>query len=175
MTRGRRSSPSPPTAWPSGRAPTDATPPPSSRHGRTRSEEPARSGSPPARPRLKPEELTILRSAAEAIAEVLASVPEQLHHTLAEIGDDVASRARLATEEWSSVLTEAFEAMRRLLSTDAPAGVATTPDRALAVVRADRPDASDSERLARGVLRLALEQRRIRHLNLGLSLAGDPQ
>jgi hypothetical protein len=32
-------------------------------------------GSPPAEPRLEPEELTILRSAAEAVAEVLASAP----------------------------------------------------------------------------------------------------
>ena len=130
-------------------------------------------GLPPLRPRLEPEELTILRSAAEAIAEVLASAPEQLDRTLAEIGDDAAWRARLAIEEWSSVLTEAFEAMRRLLTTDAPADVGKTLDRALAVVRADRPDVSDSETLARGVLRLALEQRRIRHLNLGLSLAVD--
>jgi hypothetical protein len=135
----------------------------------------APTGSPPAEPRLEPEELTILRSWAEAVAEVLASAPEQLDRTLAEIGGDGRWRARLAIEEWSSVLTEAFEAMRRLLTDDASAGVEPTLDRALAVVRADPPGAPESETLARGVLRLALEQRRIRHLNLGLSLAGDPR
>jgi hypothetical protein len=130
--------------------------------------------SPPAEPPLEPEELTILRSWAEAVAEVLASAPDRLHRTLAEIDGDGRWRGELALEDWSSALTEAFEAMRRLLTDDAPADVERTLDRALAVVRADRPNALESETLARDVLRLALEQRRIRHLNLGLSLAGDP-
>jgi hypothetical protein len=124
-------------------------------------------------PPLEPEELTILRSWAEAIAEVLASTPEQLHRTLAETGGDVTWRAGLAIDEWSSRLTEAFDRMRALLTSDAPANVEPTLDRVLAVVRGDRPAAPESETLARDVLRLALEQRRIRHLNLGLSLAGD--
>jgi hypothetical protein len=130
--------------------------------------------SPPAEPPLESDELTILRSAAEAIAEVLASTPGHLGRTLAEIGDDAAWRGRLGIEEWSSALTEAFEAMRRLLTTDAPPDVEQTFDRALATVRAEPRDASEIETLARGVLRLALEQRRIRHLNLGLSLADEP-
>ena len=132
-------------------------------------------GAPPAESRLAPEELTILRSWAEAVAEVLASAPEHLDRTLAETGDDARWRAELAIEEWSSGLTEAFEAMRRLLASDAPADVEQTLDRALAVVRADRPGAPESETLARDILRLALEQRRNRHLNLGLSLAGAPR
>jgi hypothetical protein len=130
--------------------------------------------SPPAEPLLEPEEHTILRSWAEAVAEVLASAPEQLHRTLGDTDGDAAWRAGLAIEEWSAPLTETFEAIRRLLTDDAPAGVEPTLDRALAAVRADRPGAPEAETLARGVLQLALEQRRIRHLNLGLGLAGDP-
>jgi hypothetical protein len=131
--------------------------------------------SPPTEPLLKPEELTILRSWAEAIAEVLASAPEQLDRTLAELEGSVTWRTALAIEEWSAPLTETVDAMRRLLTNDAPADVEQTLDRALAIVRADQPGAPESETLARDVLRLALEQRRIRHLNLGLSLAGDPR
>jgi hypothetical protein len=133
----------------------------------------APTGSPPAEPRLEPEELTILRSWAEAVAEVLASAPEQLDRTLAEIGGDGRWRARLAIEEWSSALTETFQAMRRLLTDDALADVKHPLDRAIAAVQAERPGAPESETMARDVLQLALEQRRIRHLNLGLSLAGD--
>jgi hypothetical protein len=132
-------------------------------------------GSPPAEPLLQPEELTILRSWGEAVAEVLASAPEQLHRTLTEIGGDGRWRAELAIEDSSAELTGAFDAMRRLLTDSAPADVEPTLDRVLAALRADRPDAPESETLARDVLRLALEQRRIRHLNLGLSLAGDPR
>jgi hypothetical protein len=129
--------------------------------------------SPPAEPRLQPEEFTILRSWAEAIAEVLASSPARLDRVLAELEGGLAWRAGLGVEEWSSALTQALEAMRRLLTDDAPADVEPTLDRALAVVRSDQSSTQESETLARGVLRLALEQRRIRHLNLGLSLAGD--
>jgi hypothetical protein len=131
-------------------------------------------GPPPAEPRLQPEELTILRSAAEAIAEVLAAAPQQLHRTLAEIGADGRWRARLAIDDWSAGLTETYQEMRRLLTIDGPADVEQTLDRMLAVIRADRPGASESETMARDILRLALEQRRIRHLNLGVSLAGGP-
>jgi hypothetical protein len=131
--------------------------------------------SPPAELPLEPEELTILRSWAEAIAEVLASAPDQLDRALAETGDGVTWRAGLAIEEWSAPLTETVDAMRHLLTSDSPADVERTLDRALAVVRADRQGAPESETLARDVLRLALEQRRIRHLNLGLTLAGDPR
>ena len=60
----------------------------------------------PAEPRLEPEELTILRSWAEAIAEVLASAPEQLDTTIADTQDGSDWRARLALEEWSAPLTE---------------------------------------------------------------------
>ena len=131
-------------------------------------------GPPPAAPQLESKEFTILRSTAEAVAEVLACAPEQLDRTLDELGGDVRWRATLGIEQWSSVLTEAFEAMRRLL-TDNPSPDAGRPlDRVLAGVRADPPGAPESEMLARGVLRLALEQRRIRHLNLGLGLAGGP-
>jgi hypothetical protein len=80
----------------------------------------------------------------------------------------------LAIEEWSAPLTETVDAMRRLLTHDASVDVEQTLDRALAAVWADPPGASESETFARSALRLALEQRRIRHLNLGLSLAGDP-
>ncbi|HUA45635.1 MAG TPA: hypothetical protein VMA77_10430 [Solirubrobacteraceae bacterium] len=136
---------------------------------------PTPTSSPPAEPLVEPEELTILRSWAEAVAEVLASAPEQLDRTLADMGGDAGWRARLGIEEWSAPLAAAVGAMRRLLTSDAPADVEQTLDRALAVVRADRPGAAESETLARDVLRLALEQRRIRHLNLGLSLAGGPR
>jgi hypothetical protein len=131
-------------------------------------------GAAPPEPKLEPEEVTILRSWAEAIAEVLASAPERLHRTLAQMDGDGKWRAKLGIEEWSSTHTEAVEAMRRLLITDAAADVGRTHDRALAVVRADRPDASASETLARAVPQLALEKRCIRHLKPGFRLADAP-
>jgi hypothetical protein len=140
------------------------------------------SSSPPQRPtslaaaelRLEPEELTILRSWAEAIAEVLACAPKHLGPTIADTEDGSEWRARLALEEWSAPLTETIDAMRRLLTSDAPTDVEQPLERALAVVRADPAGAPGNERLARSVLRLALEQRRIRQLNLGLGLATEP-
>jgi hypothetical protein len=132
-------------------------------------------GSAPPDAPLEPEELTILRSWAEAVAEVVASAPEQLDQALDELEGGEAWRAGLAIEEWSSELRGAFDAMRRLLTDDVTADVERTLDRVLAVIRADRRGAPESEALARGVLRLALEQRRIRHLHLGLRLAGDPR
>jgi hypothetical protein len=95
--------------------------------------------------------------------------------TTPDISGDAVWRARLGIEEWSAPLAETVGAMRRLLTSDAPADTDQALDRALAVVRADRPAAPESETSARDVVRLALEQWRIRHLNLGLSLAGDPR
>jgi hypothetical protein len=130
---------------------------------------------PRAEPLLEPEELTILRSWAEAVAEVLASAPQQLDRALGDTDGSARWRAALGIEEWSAPLTETVDAMRRLLTDDASVDVEQTLDRALAAVRADPPGASESETFARSVLRLALEQRRIRHLNLGLRLASDPR
>ena len=128
----------------------------------------------PAEPRLKSEELTILRSWAEAIAEVLASAPEQLDRILADTNDRAQWRGELALEEWSAPLTDTVGSIRRLLTSNTAAEVEPPLDRLLVVVRADPPGISGSERLARRVLELALEQRRIRHLNLGLRLARNP-
>ena len=127
----------------------------------------------PAEPRLGPEELTILRSWAEAIAEVLACAPERLDRTIADAEDGSGWRAELVLEGWSAPLSKTLDAMARLLTGDAPVDVERPLDRALSVVRGE-PGAGGHEGLARSVLRLALEQRRIRHLNLGLSLASDP-
>ena len=100
---------------------------------------------------------------------------KQLQRTLAELADDARWRARLGIEEWSAPLAETVGEMRRLLTSDAPEDVVPSLDRVLAAVAAEHPGARESETLARGVLRLALEHRRVRHLNLGLSLAGDPR
>ena len=92
-------------------------------------------------PQLESEELTILTSWAEAIAEVLASAPEQLQRTLAEAAGGATWRAGLASGELSPRLTETVDAMRRLLTSDRPADVEKALDRALAVVRRDPPGA----------------------------------
>ncbi len=65
----------------------------------------------PAEPQLESEELTILRSWAEAIAEALATAPEQLQRTLTEARSGAPWRAELRVEEPSSRLTEAIHAM----------------------------------------------------------------
>jgi len=138
------------------------------------SSSPQRPGdSAPAEPQLESEELTILRSWAEAIAEVLACTPEQLDRTFADAADRAEWRAGLALEDWSAPLTDTVGSIRRLLTSDTPGHLERPLDRALAAIRADRPDAPGNERLARRVLRLALEQRRIRQLKLGLGLASD--
>ena len=139
-------------------------------------------GSPPGTPRqtappelrLEPEELTILMSWAEAIAEVLASAPERLHRSLAEADSDGTWRAEMGIEELSPALGQSIDAMRRLLSNSAPSGLERPLEEALAVVRAARPGDGEHEILARRALRSALEQRRTRHQKLGLS-ASPPQ
>jgi hypothetical protein len=83
---------------------------------------------------------------AEAIAEVLASAPEQLDRTLGDTDGGAAWRAGLGIEKWSAPLTETAGAMRDLLTSDAPASVEQTLDRALALVRADRPGAPKLKR-----------------------------
>ena len=85
----------------------------------------------PQEPRLEPEEITILRSWAEAIA-VLACAPEQLDRIIANADDGAEWRAGLALGGWSAPLTDTFGSIRTLLASDSPAHVEQPLDRALA-------------------------------------------
>jgi hypothetical protein len=126
---------------------------------------------PPPEPRLKPEELTILMSWAEAIAEVLASAPEQLHLTLTEARSGGAWRAELGITELSPGLNQTIDAMRQVLGSAAPGDFEQPLEDALTLTREPRPGDDGHETLARRALRSALEQRRTRQAKLGLSLA----
>jgi hypothetical protein len=126
---------------------------------------------PPPEPRLKPEELTILMSWAEAIAEVLASTPERLDRTLIEAHDGRTWRAELGIAELSPALNQTIDAMGQLLSSATPGDFEQPLEDALTLTREPRPDDDRHETLARRALRSALEQRRTRQAKLGLSLA----
>jgi len=126
---------------------------------------------PLAEPRLEPEELTILMSWAEAIAEVLASAPERLHHTLSEAQTGGTWRAELDIPEPSATLSQTIDALPRLLTHPTPPRLEPPLEQALAGVNDPPPGAGEHEILARRALRSALEQRRTPHQKLGLSLA----
>jgi hypothetical protein len=127
----------------------------------------------PPEQQLEPEELTILISWAEAIAETLASVPEQLDRALADAAGNAPWRAAAGITELSPPLSGTIDAMRRLLDTARQTAQERTLSTVLAALDDPPSSANRGDRLAHRVLRSALEQRRARHLKLGLKPGRD--
>jgi hypothetical protein len=107
------------------------------------------------------DEVTILTSFAQALAEAVASAPDRVEDVLADAPAGARWRAELGIVEPSAALGQAFAAITRATREVVPTESAPTLDAfILALDSAGEEEGID--RLARKVLRSALEQRRFR-------------
>jgi hypothetical protein len=121
---------------------------------------------PPNSPGLDVDELTVLTGWAEALSEMLAFAPERTEAVVAEAQSDAPWRAAFGIAAPSRPLGQAIESLAQTVRGDVPSTVVTL-DAVLSSSRADGPTESSVDRLARRVLRSALEQRLTRQ-------AGEP-
>jgi hypothetical protein len=108
---------------------------------------------------LEGDELTILTSWAEAVAEALAAAPDRVEAVLADPQAAAPWRTALGITEPSPQLSQAIDAMRKEVRAAEAAGRDPTIDAALLTIREGQPGERGLDRLARRVLRYALEQR----------------
>jgi hypothetical protein len=118
-------------------------------------------------PLLDGEELTILTSWAEAVAEALANAPERVGAVLADPRPAARWRTALGVVEPSPRLTQAIDSMKTHVR--AAEGAADEPaiDAVLLTIRDGQSGESGLDGLARRVLRYALEQRITRRTKQG--------
>jgi len=109
-------------------------------------------------PVLDIDELTILTSWAQALAEAVGRAPECIETLMANAQAGNPWRAAFGIAEPSPRLAEAIDFVVDLVQGVAPPGYAPTLDELLISAREDRPDELGLERLVRRVLRSALEQ-----------------
>lgn len=116
---------------------------------------------------LQSDELTVLTSWAEAIAEVLACAPERAHTVLADALPGAPWRAALGIAEPSPPLSRAIDSMQ----TPVRSAIAATDEPTLSAVLlaavARGPGEHELDALARRVLQSALEQRQVRLKRIG--------
>jgi hypothetical protein len=112
-----------------------------------------------ARPVLELDDLTVLTSWAEAIAEVLALAPDHAATASANAHAGAPWRAAMGLAEPSRALEQALAVIDETIRAAAPAGSTPTPEAVLAAIPVDRPDEHGLDRLARLALRSALHQR----------------
>jgi hypothetical protein len=119
------------------------------------------------------DEVTILTSFAQALAEAVGSAPERVEDVLADAPAGAPWRTRLGIVEPSTALSKAFAAITRATREVTPTESALTLDAFISAVdHAGDEDGINS--LARKVLRAALEQRRFR-LRETASFSDPPQ
>jgi len=116
----------------------------------------------PPRPMLTADELTILTSWAEAIAEALAFAPASIEVLGADVQPGARWRDELGICEPSPPLRDAINYMTQTARTALAAGGDLPLDTALLATEDSQPDQSPLDRLARAVLRSALRQRQTR-------------
>jgi hypothetical protein len=120
-----------------------------------------------ARSVLEPEELTILTSWAEAVADALAFAPHRIDGVLAAAHAGAPWRAEFGVPEPGTSLSRAIDGVGRAARTPPPTG-GQPPLAALAHAVGDpRPDASALDRLVHAALRSALEQRQANQVDEG--------
>jgi hypothetical protein len=107
------------------------------------------------------DEVTIVTSFAQALAEAVECAPDRVEDVLADALAGARWRAELGIVEPSSALAEAFAAITRATREVAPTEGAPTLDAFLSALDS-ATDQKGIDRLARTVLRSALEQRRFR-------------
>jgi hypothetical protein len=133
---------------------------------------PASSGPPPSMPHLPMpqlldiDEVTILTSFAQALAEAVESAPDRVEDILADAPAGAPWRTELGIAEPSSALGEAFAATTRATRAVPPTESAPTLDTFISALDSARDD-EGIDRLARTVLRAALEQRHFRTRETG--------
>ena len=121
----------------------------------------------PERPALEADDLSVLTCWAEAIAEALASAPERVEATLADPLPGAPWRAALGIAEPSPRLAQALDSMGQAVRA-AAGGRGEPPIDALLVAVRDRSLGEGAvDKVARRVLRSALEQRRTRQAKEG--------
>jgi len=117
---------------------------------------------PPPRPVLTADELTILTSWAEAMAEALAFAPVSIEALAADIQPGARWRDQLRLREPSPPLRHAINSMIQIARTAAAAGGDLPLQKALFAAGNSQPDQSALDGLSRAVLRSALQQRQTR-------------
>jgi hypothetical protein len=113
-------------------------------------------------PLLAADELTILTSWAEALAEALAVAPKRIESLAADAQAGAPWRGELRICEPSASLREAISGIFRAVRTAAPAAGDSPLDAALLAVHGSQPGQSPLDRLARAALRSTLQQRQAR-------------
>jgi hypothetical protein len=117
---------------------------------------------PPPRPLLTADELTILTSWAEALAEALAFAPRSIEALAADAQPGAVWRDELRVCEPSRPLRRAINGMVQTARTAIPAGGDPSLNNALLAAEDSQPDQSALDGLARAVLRSALQERQTR-------------
>jgi hypothetical protein len=117
---------------------------------------------PPPGPTLTADELTILTSWAEAMAEALVFAPASIEALAADAQPGAHWRAELRVCDPSPPLRQAINRMARAARTAVAAGDDPPLDTALLAAKDSQPDQSALDRQACAVLRSALQQRRTR-------------
>ena len=116
---------------------------------------------------LAADELTILTSWAEAAAEALAFAPERIEAVTADAQAGAPWRAELRICEPSPPLSHAINGMTQAVRTAAATGGDPPLDAVPVAAHDSQPDQPALDRLARAVLRSALEQRQTRQALAG--------
>jgi hypothetical protein len=111
---------------------------------------------------LEADELTVVTSWAEAVAEALAYAPNCLEALLANARPTASWRAALRIPEPSQQVSEAINFIAGAVRACTPPGGAPTLDALMDSLRDVRPGEQRLDTLARRVLRSTLEQRRMR-------------
>jgi hypothetical protein len=127
------------------------------------SEPPAPRREAPSPPELDADELTILASWAEAVAEALAATPERLEAVLADANPDAPWRSAIGIVEPSARLGEAIRRMEHSVRS-AIVSTGESPDAALLHDLRSGWGEPGIDRLVRRTLRSAVEHRRARSL-----------
>ena len=112
--------------------------------------------------KLTPDELTILTSWAEAIAEALAFAPASIEALAADAQPGATWRDELGVCEPSPLLRHSIDAIAEIAQAAVAARGMAPPDTALLAVHKTQPSESALEDLASTVLRSALRQRQAR-------------
>ena len=132
---------------------------------------PVGSGSAPPQPvprgrPLQVDEITILTGWAEGVAEALAHAPARTRDLLTEAREGAEWRNSFDLASLPRPVAEALNSIGQALTVATPAAGVPSFDAVLALCEEDRPGELPLDRLARRVLRSALEQLRTRQVQL---------
>ena len=127
----------------------------------------AGSGAAPARPAavhrpMEVDEVSILTGWAEGVAEALAYAPERAQDLLDDAAETAPWRDAVGLATPPARVTEAIDSIAQMLTAASPASGPPSFDALLLAAQQSQPDELPLDRLARRVLRSALEQLRTR-------------